>query len=278
MIVVNGERTELPGVESYDFTEDSKYRLAMGDGWRKRRTSWVRSIGIHTRLGIPPKLQLGEREGKRGRPGWDEVFAQRMNRDPRYAGAHIAVDGDGSFACVADLMTAAAYHAGQCNEVSIGIEMYQDVDGRVWMATIETTVALIDLITRRFRIQRQLVRERGICRRFAATNPGRTRAAHLAFIPGGLAGKDFVGVWGHRNGTRNRGEGDPGDEIMLALQRAGYEAWWVDSGDDLRAWADRQLELGFREEDCDGVPGPITTAELERAGRKHGLWVERPGD
>ena len=279
MIVAGGTRHELAGVETFDFTQDPRYRLSR-EGWRPRKTAWIRSIGIHTRLGMPVKLQPGRREGPRGRPGWDEQFAGRMNRDGRYAGAHIAVDGDGSAACVADVRRAAAYHAGPCNDVSVGLEMYQDAQGRVWQATIDTTVRIVDLLTRVLRIQRQIVREVGICRRFARPTRGTKRSHELAYMEGGASGADFVGVWGHRNATRNRGPGDPGDEIMLALQGAGYEPFWVDQGEDLDTWAKRQIDVGFHEDmDCDGIPGPFTASALEHyADRPHGLWVSRPGD
>lgn len=276
-LVIDGRQVPVPGLQSCNFTEDARYALKLGTGWRPRRTRWVRSIGIHTRLGLSVKPILSPKNPK-GR-SWDEVFARRMNADgARYAGAHIAVDDDGSFACIADCARAAAYHAGHMNEVSVGIEMYQDTDGSVTSATLEATVILCDVLTRELGIQRQTVLETGHLARLASTVPGTSAASRAGWMKGGRAGADFVGVWGHRNATRNRGMGDPGSPIFGLLASAGYEVYRVERDQDLAVWAERQKALGVDDDDIDGIPGPSTRKLLVAAGYPHGIWVPRPGD
>ena len=87
--------------------------------------------------------------------------------------------------------------------------------------------------------------------------------------------KSVVGVYGHRNQTRNRGPGDPGDIIFDALLKAGYKGMNFDSRDDIKFWKDVQTMLGTS---ADGVPGPGTAQALKAKGYAHGLWVNRPGD
>lgn len=273
MLVIGGKTVAVPGLVSVDFTEDARYKLA-GDDYRLRRTGWVRSICIHTRMGIWPQSIAEQPKGY----GWDEVVARRWGQDGRKAGAHIAVDGDGSYACMADVRLHAAYHVGQVNDYCAGIEMYQRADGTVHRATLEATVAICDVLTRELGIQRQCHAGRVISPRFARPTKGATKGQRLAYLPGGRSGRDWVGLFGHRNATRNRGQGDPGDAIWSAFAAAGYEQWDGDADEDLDAWAERQAELGFREDDIDGIAGQHTTEALVRAGKPWGLWVTRPGD
>jgi cyclic pyranopterin phosphate synthase len=67
------------------------------------------------------------------------------------------------------------------------------------------------------------------------------------------------------------------------LRAAGYEEqdWSKDA--DKRIWSTRQTSLIQLGADpaigTDGVPGPKTSSEIERLlGKKHGLWISRPGD
>jgi len=275
MIVIEGERYPVDGIDSADFIELPGVALSSRRDWRPRSDgAWVRSVCLHTRMGLPVRL----RDGIGPNLGWDKVLGGRFTSDQRQAGAHIAIDSDGSFCCLADLQRVVAYHAGHVNEVSVGIEMYQAADGGVWESTLRTAVLICDVITRVMGIQRQYVRERTITRRMASPSLGVGTYGHLAHMPGGARGRDFVGVFGHRNVTRNRGPGDPGDEVFELLRDAGYEGFMIDAGDDLDVWARRQHSLGMHHEDCDGIPGPNTVALLAASGRPHGMWADRPGD
>jgi hypothetical protein len=274
-LIFNGRRVKVLGLESVDFLLDSKFGLQDSQDSRARRTRWIRGITLHTRMGIWPQDIVPGGSDRH----WDEVLGARWGRDGRTAGAHVAVDADGSFGCLADLISTTTHHAGQVNDYTVGIEMYQAADGRLWEATLTATILICDAITRTLGIQRQFTADRGLIARLASpVKRRRGGKPNLAYKPGGLGGADFCGLYGHRNCTGNRGRGDPGDEIWRRLQAAGYEPWEVDMGEDLQAWAARQAELGFEDDDCDGIPGPMTLRALKDFGKPHGLWVSRPGD
>jgi hypothetical protein len=87
---------------------------------------------------------------------------------------------------------------------------------------------------------------------------------------------EVIGVLGHRDTTKTRGFGDPGDKVINLLGLAGYEPMDFDQRKDMEEWRRRQTKLGLPK--VDGVPGPMTCDALEARGRAHGLWVRRPGD
>lgn len=267
------EDTKGQRILSASYLEDPRFKLGK-NSFRLRRTNWVRGICLHTRMGIWPILLRDESPNRR----WDEMVADRWENSGRMAGAHLAVDSDGSFVCMSDLATTATYHAGQVNEYSIGIEMYQEPDGVMYKPTLMTAVALVDEITRRFGIQRQVCSERQVSLRFASPVRGRTKSSNLAFHPGGREGRDFVGIYGHRNCTRNRGLGDPGDLIFQFLKLAGYEEFDADADEDRHVWQSRQAQLGLPEDCLDGIAGPMTCEALLDQGKPYGLWVARPTD
>lgn len=261
-------------IASTNFQENPKVRLA-NVSYRKRGVSWVRGIVMHTRMGQWPIIV---KPGGTNRK-WDEVVADRWAHGGRMAGAHIAIDGDGSYACMADCLTEATYHAGQVNEVTVGIEMYQEVDGTMYESTLDSALWILDALTRILGIQRQFCIERNLCRRFARPiQSGVNRSVDLAYMEGGAEGKDFVGIYGHRNCTRNRGPGDPGDPLWEKLEQAGYESFQVEKMEDRITWKERQHSIGMHEEDCDGIPGKVTVDALRKEGHKNGLWVPRAQD
>jgi len=296
MLVIEGRKVEVPGVEGTSFLDNPRVAMSDKRDSAPRAIDWVRNITIHSRLGIhPQKIDPNPRDRR-----WDELVGARVSGDSRTASWHVSVDADGSFACHLDVKAVKAYHAGQCNLYSVGIEMYQTSDGTITLPTLETTVKIVDVLTRELGIQRQCVArdERAILKRFARRNRGRTRSQELAYAPGGRSGADFVGVFGHRNATRNRGPGDPGDAIWELFEKAGYEFFSASAEQDLEVWQERQIGLGL-DELADGIPGPITVAAIKNRaavdeataacgsdgfrlpynlGVKHGLWVGRPGD
>ena len=271
MLVVNGDKIEVPGLEGACYLDRPELGFTDKSDYGYRRTSWVRSICIHTRMGIWPQ-SIAESTKDRH---WDELGVRRASDDERTASWHVSIDSDGSYVCHLDLAQHKAYHAGQTNEVSIGIEMYQRSDGTVTQETLDSCVKIVDVLTREFGIQRQFVRETVICRRLARGTEGTRRSQKLAYMPDGLEGKNFVGVFGHRNATKNRGRGDPGDKIFEMLEQAGYEGFYVDQDEDISAWAMRQKRMGLTE---DGVPGPATHRKIEDDNQAHGIWIPRPGD
>lgn len=216
-LLVAGEQVEVEGLEIVNIP------LPRGL-YRKRKLPKVRSVCLHTRMGIHPQILVSPPETKDN--DWHLFYPKRCEeskkRTGRVASAHLTVGPSGKIGCHADLSLHATYHATTVNEVSVGIEMYQDADGKIYRATIDATVELVGAICAALNIPRQLVKNRGIDVRFAASDRLHPRA-RWEYMEGGQRGEKFYGVFGHRNVTRNRGQGDPGDTIFDALLAAGFE-------------------------------------------------------
>lgn len=263
-VIVNGQPEEIPGLRTRSWMDDARIkRLRPGEDCRRRITKWPRGIVLHTTKGIPGGQ---DRRPQVLRPGLGPNVDAGV-RCTRYwsgngkaGGAHLIVDQDGEITCCADLLLDVAYHAGIVNEVTIGVEIYQGSDAELYEDQLGYVVKLCDWLTRRFGIQRQI--------------PSAYRGGPLKRLVQ-TAGKDFVGVYGHRDCDANRGQGDPGSFVFDRLRTAGYEAWDLEARADMAAWAMRERTIGLAP---DGVPGPAVVAELARRGRPHGMWVARPGD
>lgn len=267
-LVINGERHYIAEVESACFLDDRSFAFTDPKDYAMRpKGAVVKNICLHTRMGVSPQVVVDEMPNRR----WDELVGRRISKDSRHASWHISIDADGSFVCHLDLATVKAYHAGQTNDGSIGIEMYQLRNGTITKATLETAVIICNHLTKLFGIQRQVPSERKISKRFANNTGGWHRRRKLAYIKGGERGTNFYGVFGHRNATRNRGKGDPGDEIFRLLEEEGYEVYDVDANQDRDVWKTRQRDLGLFP---DGIPGPKTVAALKEEGHVDGLWVQ----
>ncbi len=263
MIVIDGKEIEVPGIPVLSFLDDPVLALGNED-CRRRGTKWVRNICVHTTKGKKGKLKPGL--------GKNTNVEQRIGRlwatDGRHAGAHLSIDSDGSVGCHADLLRTATYHAGDVNEVSIGIEIYQEGDGGVYEEQLAVVVQLIDWLCRRFSIQRQMppVKDRTLIPRIAQ------------------GARDVVGVYGHRHVTTNRGPGDPGDAIFNRLALSGFEQFNYRDDEDRAVWKERQQEIWIKvtgqnpsRSQRDGIAGPGTAAMLLAAGYADGMWID-PGD
>lgn len=268
-VVIDGIPTEVPGLTVSSWHDDPRLRLRIGqpggasDG-RLRKTRWVRSIVLHTTKGIPGGK---DRRPQKILPGIGpsgpaaEAVAHWWSTSGLASGAHLVCDFDGSWICLADLANECAYHATTVNDVSIGIEICQGRDAELYEGQLDSVVAMVDFLTARFGIQRQV--------------PDAYRGPIARLESGGA---DCVGVFGHRDQTSNRGAGDPGDAIMDRLRAAGYEAFDFSAGEDLAAWRERQRDLGVRHGtsvEVDGIPGPATVAQLRQCGYPDGLWIRR---
>lgn len=266
-LVIDGRKVYIPEVESACFLDDPELGFTDPKDWAFRPPG-VRpqSICLHTRMGVHPQIIVDEMPNRR----WDELVGPRVSRDERHASWHISIDADGSFVCHLDLGTIRAFHAGQTNDVSIGIEMYQLRNGTITKATLETAVIICNVITRELGIQRQIPKGYKISKRFANNTGGWHKRRKLSYIKGGERGTNYYGVFGHRNATRNRGKGDPGDEVFRLLKQEGYEVYDLDSNEDRDVWRARQAQLGIT---ADGIPGPQTVAALKKAGYPEGIWV-----
>jgi len=260
-IIIDGAREEIPGIRSTCYLDDSSLGLTAED-CRNRSAVWIRGIVLHTTRGIPggrdlrpqvilPGIGASSDAGHRVASCWAAAG--------RAGGAHLVVDYDGQVSCCADLLRTATYHAGAVNNVTIGIEVAQGSRAELYAGQLDLVVQLVDWLTKRFGIQRQI-----------------PDGYHGPIERLELGARDFVGVFGHRDSSNNRGQGDPGDEIFRLLEAAGYERWDLLQRQDIGAWKSRQHALGI--EPADGVPGPMTVVALAAAGHRGGLWVPRPGD
>lgn len=268
--VINGKQVDVPGLRIINWFDNPKMRLRVGDDCRKRfhTPAWVRAICLHTTKGWPdhqnPKpMQVLPGFGPSVHKA--EATVNFWSTSPVKAGAHLVIDFDGTVVCCADLATEAAYHAGEVNEVTIGIEIYQGGNAELYEGQLDTVVQVCDALTRIFGIQRQ-------CQKFYHEGHPVPRIATGA--------ADVVGVYGHRDVTTNRGTADPGDPVFKKLLAAGYEGFDYGAHEDLDAWRPRQFNLKQKGLDVsvDGVAGPGTVAALKAVGYPHGLWVKRPGD
>jgi hypothetical protein len=265
-LIIAGRPEDVPGLHTVSWRDHPELRLRRGEDFRARSTLWIRSIVLHTTKGLParagdPPQQLLTGIGAPVNAG--QRCALYWSRDGRNAGAHLVVDHDGTVACCCDLQTEAAYHATVVNDRSIGVEIYQGPNSELYVGQLQAAVALVDWLTQRFGIQRQIPRG----------YPAAADHAPIRRLERG--GEDCVGVFGHRDVTNNRGPGDPGDAIFTMLAQARYERWDYEAGEDLAAWRKRQADLGIAP---DGVPGLMAQRCLRSDGRLAGMWVERPGD
>ena len=260
-IIIDDKSYDLMNQTIQSYKDDPSLGLRPNDG-RPRPKTWVRGIVLHTTMGIPGGRN---RTPQKIIPGIgpdakrDEKVARMWSLDDRNAGAQLVIDSDGSWVCTSDLARFAAYHAGNVNSVTIGIEIYQQTDAAIYEIQLKNVCVMCDFLTRHFGIQRQFHK------------PYKRHA-----IKRGLQkGIDMVGIYGHRDCSNNRGPGDPGDAVFEYLEDCGYEAFDYDENEDKGVWAMRQEQLGLL---ADGVPGPTTVQALKDNGYKHGMWISRPGD
>jgi hypothetical protein len=263
-LIIGGQAVATPFKDIITFQDEPKLLLGPED-MRPRKTRWVRSIFLHNTKNIETVVKPG---------GWgsdtrlEERIAHWWSIDKRHAGAHLCVDWDGTIGQLADLLDHAAYHAGQVNEVSIGIEIYENGSGVVYANQLVRVVELVIWLCDYFGIQHQMppVDFDGTIPRLL--NPG--------------AGRDCVGVFGHCHAYSGK-RYDPGRDIFCRLKYAGFrEFTFIDKADDevngvfmgrfcddLIWWKQLQRAYGLK---CDGVPGPLTRDALQGLGYAHGIW------
>ncbi|MBL8684435.1 MAG: N-acetylmuramoyl-L-alanine amidase [Myxococcales bacterium] len=260
-IVLGGIAHEVEGLRSVSYLDDPKIapRITDSDA-RKRR---VRSVIVHTTSGTcragkvkPGRLATDDRAG---------VLARYQTRTARRVSWDYTVGRDGVVIAQNDPVERYSWHATAWNPISVGIELVQDADGTLYEEQLGALVLLVDELTRRLRIQRQLA--------WVGDAPVLSQLARAD--EKGAKGVDMVGVFAHVHNTLSRGAGDPGPAPFRALRAAGYEGFDFAAGADRSTWRERQRALGIA---ADGIALDDTCAALERSGRACGLWVPRPGD
>ena len=206
-VVISNRIFEIPGIVSTSYLEDPSLRLSSQDR-RRRKHGEVRALVWHTTGGYPdqehPTPQRVRPEAAPARALRGRRVEEMWENDTRCAGSHLILDADGSVLCLADLQEEAAYHAGQANEYTIGIEVVQQPDSSLYVAQIAAVPVLGDWLSAAF----------GLPRRACYPYTG-VRNDIL----------EELGSYGHRDCSDNRGAGDPGDFIMRALLDAGWTAF-----------------------------------------------------
>lgn len=267
-VVLNGKKVEVPGLKTVSWVDPEAQSMGVKEVSHKtpRGGRWVRGIVCHTIHGVKGNLLPGLG------PNTDIDTKQaryQVNTD-REVSWDFTEDFNGDWLIQNDPLKNFTWQATSVNGITCGFEMVQHDNGDLYEGQIAKAVLFIDFMTAMLGIQRQIPWDKvhdkpkaGVVRRIAGDNHG----------------KDVVGVYGHRNQTTNRGPGDPGDWLFIALKNAGYELFDFDNNDDLTLWKSRQqTSLGFAPADCDGVPGQKTIAALKERGHKHGMWLARPID
>lgn len=260
-LIIAGKKVDVPGLKVLSWQDGIQWIKEVTDFSPRKKS--VRLIICHTAKGVEGKLLPGV--GPESSTA--KALVRYQTNTDRDVSWDYTIDFDGTIYCQNDPAKKATWQAGNVNGISLGFELVQTEDGDVYEVQIEKAVLLIDALTALLGIQRQIAWDKagnkpkvGVCSRLES------------------GGADVVGIAGHRNQTKNRGAGDPGDHIYLALQKAGYECFDLNEEEDLKVWRERQKTLGFPASDCDGVPGPKTVAALKAAGHKHGMYVFRPID
>ena len=202
-LIIDGQRIETPGLETISWLDDPAVPRVK-DG-RRRVPQSARAIVIHTVRG-----KLGRVADAPSVPSARaERYARYQATTTRDVSWHITVDTDGTIVQSADIAAWTCWHATSVNGWTIGIELVQESDGTVYRAQLAAVVALCDLLCARLGIERRV--------------PARGGVPIVGVVPR-LTGTDgpWSGVFGHRNQTRQRGAGDPGSSVFLALLAAGY--------------------------------------------------------
>lgn len=264
-LVIDGVEHQVPGLDIRNWHDDPEMSIGPIDG-RRRKTRQVQSIGLHATVGDEPQIVLPGA----GAPGLARRTVRAWHEDDledRHAGGHLIVDADGTIWCLADLLRDVTFHAEAMNELSVGIEIAQSQRLEIRQVQVSNTVRLCDAVTLLMGIQR------------AFHSPYLGEDKPVARLAAG--GKDFVGIFCHRDQTTRRGPGDPGNAIVEAIGEADYDAFNVEEREDIVEWSFRQRRLNQRgaKLTIDGIPGPATRAALQALMLKPGgMWVPRPGD
>lgn len=269
-LVISGKTVPVPGIDVTNYLDDPALRLDPGDCRQRtsRERSWVRLVVLHTTGGIPggkdlrPQMiqpGLGKSTG-----GGQRIVASWTHDKKRPGGSHIVVDQDGTCYCCADLVDVAAYHAERANGCSVGIEVVQGhAKADLYQGQLERAAVLALWICRLMPVPIQWQVPRPY-----TGHPLVRFQLSLANDPVPLG--NVTGIVGHRDLTATRGQGDPGDAMMMALVREGCEELDFASGEDIAVWKLRQQDLGLV--GCDGVPGPRTAEILKKIGHPDGIW------
>ncbi len=253
MIVLNDQLVDYP--KSVCWLEDPRGCPRTTD--HNPRREWIRAIVVHTVHGKRGVLKPGSKS-----TGLNKSYAKYQANTPRAVSWDYTIDMDGGVAASNDPVETYTWHATSVNRYTLGIELIQETDGSQYSEGVEEAAKFIAFLCEQLGIQKQY-----------PARDGKPISGIIPRIEGAASGSNVVGVYGHRNQTKNRGFGDPGDHIFHALARLGFEGLDFERDEDLPLWKKRQASLGLTPEECDGVPGPKTLLALKAGGYPSGMWL-----
>jgi hypothetical protein len=205
-VVIGGTREEIPGIASVCWLDGNPKVKYVTD--KKKRERVCRGIVCHTHEGV-----LGELlEGLGPNTTMDERLAMYQTQTDRIVSWDWTQDQNGDVTWQNDPLVDYTFHGNQVCDVTVGFELIQKVrrnskgevvGGDLYSGQIAAAVLMIDFITARLGIQRQIPWDK------KRNRPVRGVVGRIA-----AGGGDVVGIYGHRNITTNRGAGDPGDAIF----------------------------------------------------------------
>jgi hypothetical protein len=258
-IIINKQKYEIPDLKTKSWEDNISWVKYITD--KSPRIKSIKNIILHTHEGIVSQLLQGIGPDSK----IDEALARYQVNTERQVSWDYTVDLNGEVVCQNDPVQHYSWQAGQFNPSSLGIEIIQENKNGtryLYEEELKKTVLLVDFLTAALGIQRQIA--------WKAGKPVLTQIQRV------IDNNNFIGLLGHVNLTRDRGRGDPGEQIFIALKDAGYECFDVGSSQDITAWKQRQKDLGI--ENCDGIPGKQTVGLLKSKGYKNGIWIQRPID
>jgi hypothetical protein len=262
-IVLNGNKVEIPGIKTVSWVDPQAASMGVREvSHKSKRNTWIRGIVCHTIHG-----KLGHLlPGLGPNTDIDTVNARFQVNTDKQVSWDYTCDLNGEWLVQNDPLKNYTWQATSVNGYTCGFECVQLDNGDMYEGQIAKAVEFVDFLTAKLGIQRQIPWD------MVHDCPPRGTVADI--IDGG---EDVIGVYNHSHQTSNRGYGDCGPWLPIALKQAGYETYAF-NGDERAAWKGRQRALGFAADQCDGIAGPGTVVALKTAGKKHGMYVHRPID
>lgn len=266
-LIIGGQTVQVDGLTIFNSSDAAWCRLDPYD-YAARRAQRPHLIIDHTTGGNWPQRVIAG-AGSRGHSqriadmwsGRDHGGGERI-----HSGAQILVDFDGSIACLVDLRDCAAYHAEMANDVSVGIEHCTTPDGSIYQATLDASAKLHAALCVHLDIPFQVHAATYRNMPLARCETGRKTAEHDGRVQSACA--DLYGIIQHRDQTSERGHGDAGDALIVALVGAGAEPLDYSQGQDLMRGKARQRYLNAHGATLtvDGLAGPASLAAARAQG------------
>lgn len=286
-LLVDGRRVAIDGLTILGPGDAPWIRLEARDYRARQPGIQIRQLMLHSTWGGWPHVVVNGTGPRGGAKNTAMYWHSSKDGKEQSGAAALVVDEDRSIVCLCDIVRDAPHHATTSNPWSVGIEMYQRPNGRIYSGVLDaTTMLCVALAT-------------GKGARYVDTGEPWCGLGIPLQIPGHVyrnapiermraaGGPDMVGVFGHRdvawrfpwqltegqrqrfpNGYADRGRGDPGDEIGRRLELAGAERFDFDKREDIAYWKQRQARLNELGETLavDGIAGRKTITAMRRHG------------